>query len=320
MRKLTNILKSSSRDQSGFLMPTILILIVVMSSVAYATLISANDGLNVAYKQSYIQMAREASKAAIDYSQEQFDNANCGNYVGTAETVLTGTSTSRYKVTMQADVQSTSSDGYEKKVIGTGRVYLPKTSSSALYVFDIRSEIVRTYAVCKTPDNFAPLVWYDASNTNSMHSSTTTTSAPPTTTFGNINDSTRDTLEERADNGTQTVAAWQSNDFEMHSCDAGEFSTSICNSNTTKYLNDGMVFSSVNIPQSSAISSATIKLACTNPSGTSGTLNQSIYGFYKSSTDPHPDLFTSSGSNQLRTPLNTSSLHTSAHSDVTSNN
>ena len=291
-----------------------------MSSVAYATLIQANNSLNLSYKQSYIQMAREASKAAIDYSQEQFDNASCGNYAGTSETTLTGSTNNRYKITMQADVQSTSPDGYEKKVIGTGRVYLPKTSSSALYVFDIRSEIVRTYAVCKTPDNFAPLAWYDASNINSLKASTTVTTTPPTTTFGNVSDSTRDTLEERADNGTQTLSAWQSNDFEMHSCDPSEFSTSICNSNTTKYLNDGMIFSNVNIPRNSTITSATIKLSCTTPSGTSGTLNQRVYGFYKSATDPHPDLFSQASSNQLKTPLNTTALHTTAYSDVTSNN
>gem|GEM_PF-1673105 len=301
-------------------MPTVIILIVVMSSVAYATLIQANNSLNLSYKQSYIQMAREASKAAIDYAQEQFDNASCGNYNGTTETTLTGSTNNRYKITMQADIQSTSADGYEKKVIGTGRVYLPKTSSSALYVFDIRSEIVRTYAVCKTPDNFAPLAWYDASNVSTLKAGTTTTTTPPSTTYGNINDSTRDTLEERADDGSQTLASWQSNDFEMHDCDASEFSVSICNSNQTKYLNDGMVFSNVNIPKNSSITNATIKFSCTTPSGKSGTLNERVFGFYKSSLDPHPDLFSQTGSNQLRTPLSTSSLHTSAYSDVTSNN
>ncbi|MDB5160920.1 MAG: hypothetical protein JWO96_300 [Candidatus Saccharibacteria bacterium] len=301
-------------------MPTIIILIVIMTSIAYATLVQANNSLNLSYKQSYIQMAREASKAAIDYAQEQFDNANCGNYSGTGETSLTGASNSRYRVTMQADVQNTSTDGFEKTIIGTGRLYLPKASSNALYVFDIRSEIVRTYAVCKTPDNFAPLAWYDASNINTLKGSTTTTTVPPVTTYGTINDSTRDTLEERADNGTQTLAAWQSNDFEMHDCDASEFSTSICNSNSTKYLNDGMIFSSVNIPKNSVISSATIKLACATPAGSSGTLNQRIYGFYKSASSPHPDLFTQGASNQLKTPLSTAALHTSAFTSVSSNN
>jgi hypothetical protein len=308
-----------SRADGGYIMPTVIILMVVMSCIAYATLLQANNSLNLSYKQTYIQMAREASKAAIDYAQEQFDNANCGAYSGTVETNLTGSSNNKYRVTMQAQVQSTSTDGYEKNIIGTGRVYLPKASATALYVFDIRSEIVRTYAVCKTPDNFAPLAWYDASNANTLKSSTSVTTTP-TTSFGNVTDSTRDTLEERADNGTQTTASWQSNDFEMHDCDASEFSNSVCNSNTTKYLNDGMIFSNITVPKNASISSATIKLTCTTPSGTAGVLNQRIYGFYKSSTNPHPDLFNQTGSNQLRSPLSTASLHTSAHADVSSNN
>lgn len=324
MNKLLKKFFRPARPQTserGFIMPSIIILTVIMSSVAYATLVQANNSLNLAYKQTYIQMARTASKAAIDYAQEQFDSASCGDYSGTGETDLTGASNSRYRITMEADVQSTSPDGYEKKIVGTGRVYLPKASASALYVFDIRSEIVRTYAVCKTPDNFAPLVWLDASNVASLRDVTTsTTTAAPTTSFGSAGDSTRDTLEERADNGTHTTAAWQSNDFEMNSCDATEFSSSICNSNSTKYLNIGMVFSNVNVPKNATITSATITLACTTPAGTSGQLNERIYGFYKSSSNPHADLFSQSGTSQLRTPLTTGSLHTTNFTSASSNN
>ena len=64
----------------GFIMPTVLILMVVVATIAYATLVQANNSLNLAYKQAYIQMARTASKAAIDYAQEQFDLSSCGSY------------------------------------------------------------------------------------------------------------------------------------------------------------------------------------------------------------------------------------------------
>jgi hypothetical protein len=308
------------QNEDGFIMPTVIILIVIMSGIAYSTLIQANNTLNLSYKQSYIQMAREASKAAIDYAQEQFDNSVCGSYSGTPETALTGSTNNRYKITMQADVLSTSPDGFEKKVVGTGRVYLPKTSASALYVFDIRSEIVRTYAVCKSPDNFAPLVWLDASNTTSLKTSgTATTTLAPITTTGNLA-SSGDTLEERADNGSQTTASWNSTDLEMNTCNASEFSTSICNSNTSKYLNLGLIYSNVNVPKNAQITSAQITLACATPSGQGGALTDTIYGFYKSSTDPHPDLFSFSGSNQLKTPLGTSGLHTIATSTANMNN
>jgi hypothetical protein len=307
-------------EQGGYLMPTVIILIVVMSTVAYATLVQANSSLNLAYKQAYIQMAREGSKAAIDYAQEKFDTASCGNYTGTAETDLTGTSNSRYRITMEADVLSTSPDGFEKDIQGTGRVYLPKASSQALYVFDVRSEIVRTYAVCKTPDNFAPLVWLDASNTASLRKTgTSTTTTSPITTTGNSG-TTSDAYKERADNGSQTAASWASNDFQMNICSAADFSTSICNSNSTKYLNIGMIYPSVNVPKNAIITSASITLNCTNPSGTAGLLTDTVHGFYKSAANPHPDAFTSVGSNQLRTPLATSSLHTAATASASSNN
>lgn len=302
-------------------MPTIIILMVVMSTVAYATLIQANNGFNLSYKEAYIQMSRAASKSAVDYAQEQFDNSNCGDYSGTAETDLTGPTNNRYKITMQAEVTGTSTDGFEKTIKGTGRVYLPKTSSTALYVFDVRSEIVRTYAVCKTPDNYAPLVWLDASNTASLKKTgTSTTTITPATSFGNAGDATRDTLEERKDNGSQTNGSWQSNDIEMNTCDSSEFSNAICTNNATKYLNIGMIYSGVNIPKNATITSATITLACTNPSGTSGSLSDNIYGFYKSATNLHPDLFTSGGSNQLKTPLATAGLHTAEEAEITSNN
>jgi hypothetical protein len=81
-----------------------------------------------------------------------------------------------------------------------------------------------------------------------------------------------------------------------------------------------MIYSNVDVPQDADISSATVTLSCTTPSGTSGQLDETVYGFYKTSTNLHPDLFTSSGSNQLKTPLATSSLHTSASASVSSNN
>src|ERR1700733_13840538 len=94
-------------QQDGYLMQIVTILIVVMSTGAYATLIQANSSLNLAYKQAYIQMAREGSKAAMDYAQEKFDTASCGGYTGTPETDLTGAGNTHYRITMQADVIST---------------------------------------------------------------------------------------------------------------------------------------------------------------------------------------------------------------------
>ena len=88
--------------RAGFALPTVLFLVVILSSVAYSTLLQSNNSLNLAYKQSYLQIARVASKSAVDYAQEQFDNSICGDYDGTAEQDMI--STSRYRVTLQAEV------------------------------------------------------------------------------------------------------------------------------------------------------------------------------------------------------------------------
>lgn len=307
------------RLEDGFVMPTVIILMSLMAIIASAALVQANNGLNLAYKQAYIEMARVASKAAVDYAQEQFDNSNCGSYTGTTEQDLV--SNNRYRVTFKAEVTNTSTDGFEKTIKGTGSVYLPKLATTAQYVFDIRSEIVRTYAVCKTPDNFGPLIWLDASNIASLKKlGTSTTTVSPSTSFGNVADTTRDTLEERADNGSQTAASWQSNDFEMHTCDGSEFTNTICSTNSSKYLNIGMIYSNVAVPKNANISSATITLACTTPSGTSGSVTHRIRGFYKAANNLHPDLFTQAGSNQLATPLATASLRTSGFVDISDNN
>src|SRR5882762_7183330 len=89
-------------QNDGFVMPVIIVLMTLMAIVAYAALVQANNGLNISYKQAYIEMARTASKAAVDYAQEQFDNASCGSYSGTAEQDMI--SNTRYRVTFKADV------------------------------------------------------------------------------------------------------------------------------------------------------------------------------------------------------------------------
>ncbi len=313
------MIKPLNDSEKGFILPTIIGLMTIMTFVAYAALMQANNSLNLAYKQAYIQMARVASKAAVDYSKEQFDQSTCGNYTGTTEQDLV--SNDRYRVTFKSEVLKTSADGYEKTIKGTGSVYLPKLSTSAKYVFDIRSEIVRTYAVCKTPDNFGPTVWLDSSDLSTLKTtsvSTTTVTTP--TTFGNASNSTRDSVEERADTGGQTTNSWQSNDLEMHFCDTTEFSSSICNNASQRKQNIGLVFQNVNVPKNATITSASVQMVGGTPSGTGGNVTHRAYGIYNTSSDPHLPLFSSSGSNQVTARLSTANLHTVAYNDLTTNN
>ncbi|MDL2362935.1 MAG: hypothetical protein QFB86_00965 [Patescibacteria group bacterium] len=307
------------RNQKGFAMPVIILLIALMAMTAYTVLVQTSNSLGLSYRQSYLQMARVASKAAIDYSQEQFDNATCGNYTGTAEQNMV--SNSHYRVTFKSDVLNTSPDGLSKTIQGTGSVYLPKNSVSARYVFSVNSEIVNTFATCKSPDNYSPLLWLDASDTSTLKKvGTVTSSVTPTTSFGMASDTIRDTLEERADDGTTTNAAWQANDLEMHICDPAKFSNAVCTANATKYVNVGFVYSNVNVPKNATITNATITLHCATPSGTSGSTLHRIYGIYQSASNPHPALFTKTGTNQLKTKLATSTLHTTKYDDISENN
>ncbi len=317
--KLHSLKTKWTNQEKGYVLPTVIGLMVIMSLVSYAALLQSNNSLSLAYKQSYLQMARVGSKAAVDFAQEQFDNSSCGTYTGTTEQDLV--SNSRYRITMKAEVVSTSADGYEKTIKGTGSVYLPRLSTTAKYVFDIRSEIVRTYALCKTPDNYSPAVWLDASDTNDLFTtSSNTTTVTSTTSFGNATDATRDTVEERADNGSQTTNSWQSNDLEMHYCENAEFSSSICGNSSQRTLYDGLVFQNVSVPKDATISSATMMITGGTPSGTGGSVTHRAYGIYNTSSDPHIPLFTSSGSSQVRTKLTTANLHTAAFSNVSTNN
>lgn len=317
---------SIHKNQQAFALPTIILLTLIMSFVAYAALIQSNNNLNLAYKQAYIQIARTASKSAIDYAQEQFDNSACGEFDGFDEQEII--SNDRYRVTMRAEVLETSADGYEKTIQGTGSVYLPRTSADAKYVFDIRSEVVRTYALCKSPDAFNPTLWLDASDTTTLKKGTNgTTTATYETDYGGIFDSTRDTLKERVNDGTQPLLAWYSPALDMHTCNGSEFiGALLCFFTSTRYLYAGTVFEDVNIPQGSTISSATLQFTgCNASSGCSsgnvgGSVTHRTYGIYQTATDPHKTLFTSSGVGQLRNRLTNASLRTAAYNDTTTNN
>lgn len=313
--------KPTQKTQSGFILPTIIVLTLVMSFVAYAALLQANNNLNLAYKQAYIQMARVASKAAIDYAQEQFDSSTCGEYEGTVEQDLV--SNDRYRVTFKADVLETSEDGYEKTIQGTGSVYLPKTATGAKYVFDIRSEIVRTYALCKSPDNFGPTVWLDASDTTTLKKTTASTTTTISTVGQGLLDLLlpNDTVEEKVSDGSQGILSWLSNDIEMHTCDRAEYTFLACNgslSNRDLYV--GLVFQNVSVPKDATITSATIQMHGATPSGTGGSVTHRTYGLYKSGSNPHMDLFAPFSSNQVKSRMIDSALHTTAYQDKTTNN
>jgi len=304
--------------EPGFVMPTVIMLMAIMSIVAYAALMQSSNSLNLAYKQTYIQMARTASKAAIDYAQEQFDNAACGVYNGTSEQTLV--ENSRYRITFKDEVVSTSGDGLEKVIKGTGSVYLPKLSTTAQYVFDVRSEIIRTYATCKTPDNFAPKVWLDASDFSTLKKTASGTSDVSQPIGLGLLDLflPNDTVEEKVSDGSQGSLSWLSHDIEMHTCDTTEFVGNCTGSTANRALYNGFVFQNVSIPKNAIITSATMQL--TGSSGDPGSsATHQIYGLYSTAANPHLDLFSPSGTSQVRSRITNAALHTSSSLTQSSN-
>lgn len=311
--------RSRHESSEGFVMTTVIFMMAIMAVIAYAALLQASNGLNLAYKQSYIQMARMASKAAVDYAQEKFDSASCGNYTGTSEQDLV--SNGRYRITFKADVVSTSTDGYEKTIKGTGSVYLPRLSNSAQYVFDIRSQIIRTYALCKTPADFGPLEWLDASDTTKLLKLITGSTITSQGGLGILDLVTpNDTVEEKVTDGSQGTLSWLSDDIEMHTCDPLEFVLACSGTMANKDLYDGFVFQNVNIPKGYTINSATIQLSGANPSGSGGATTSRFYGLYNTANNPHLPLFNPLGTNQVRPRITNASLRTTQFTDTTINN
>lgn len=304
-------------DERGFALPVIILLMSLMAITAYTVLLQSSNSLTLTYRQTYSQMARVASKAAIDYAQEQFDKSTCGNYTGTAETTLVANT--KYRLTFKADVLSTSADGLTKLIQGTGSVYLPKNSASARYIFNIESEVVNTFASCKTPLDFNPLLWLDGSDTATMLGQITGT-AHTTTTFGAATNATRDTLQELASSGAQTTNSWQNKDMQMSTCATADYDNSTCTANATKYTYNGIVFQNVSIPKNALITSATLTLVGDTPSGAGGSITNKITGLYQSASNPYTPLWTSTGTGQIKTPLTTNGLHTSQTTSFSTNN
>ena len=286
----------SNKQQSGFALPIILMLIGILAMTGYSVLDHTVLTLRNTYSLSYSQMARVASKAAIDYAQEQFDNSSCGGYTGTAEQNLV--TNNRYRTTFKVDVLTTSPDGLTKMVRGTGSVYIPKNIASARYVFSVNSEIINTYSTCKTPPDFGPLIWLDGADTATMVGQQAG-AVHKVTTFGAANATTRDTIQELASNGSQTMSSWQDTTMQMSTCKNANYSVATCSSNATKYTYNGITFQNVNIPKNATILSATLTLNGVPPAGQGGALNNQLYGLYSSSTVPYLPLWTSSGTSQV---------------------
>lgn len=281
---MNSIMKTTNK---GFLIPSIMIIIALIGIVAISTLSMVNTSQYAASKQSYQQMAHIASKAALDFAKEQFENnqnfagINATNpYVdpntGQSHTEIQIIQNDKYRVTFQIDVLSTSicnSQGQNylcKEMRGTGYVYLPDTSITAHYVRDIKNMIVRESVEIGNPADYGPILWLDASVADSMLSGSPTGNEQfITSQYGQTNGSV---VEERGSDASSNPGrlVWTNDDLEM-SWDGV----------TNGHQAVGLRFTGVNIPQGRTITQAYIQFQ-TDETKTAGNVALEIKGVLSS--------------------------------------
>jgi len=306
-------------NQQGFAMPVIILLLSLMAITAYSILSIAGTSIDQSFSNGYQATAESAARAGINYSKIQFNDAYCDNFSGTEETNLVNND--NYRLSFKIDVLSTSADGLSKTIRSTSKLYLPANAS--------RPKITKTFGAvifnastdkCKNPNFYRPLVWLDASdNTSLLKPGVPIKTLVSSTNYGNLSDTSRDTIEERQDNGAISSDSSKSTTLTLHNCNPANFDNDTCNKNATKRLNVGMVFQNLNVPKNSTISSATLELQCSNNQSIDGLLTHKVRGFYQAPDDSNPALFNQSTNRQLKTILDTNALHTNASVDHSEN-
>ena len=306
-------------NQLGFAMPVIILLLSLMAITAYSILSIVSTTIDQSFSNGYQATAESAARAGINYSKIQFNDAYCDNFSGTEETNLVNND--NYRLSFKIDVLSTSADGLSKTIRSTSKLYLPANAS--------RPKITKTFGAvifnastdkCKNPNFYRPLVWLDASdNTSLLKPGVPIKTLVSSTNYGNLSDTTRDTIEERQDNGAISSDSSKSTTLSLHNCNPANFDNDTCNKNATKRLSVGLVFRNLSVPKNSTIASATLELQCSNNQSIDGPLTHKIRGFYQTTEDANPELFKLSTNNQLKNKLDDNSLHTNASVDHAEN-
>jgi len=247
--KFSNARARLSNLESGFAMPMILGLIALLSLVGVSIIQVSVQTNGSAVLHSQVQIAHIASKAAIDYAEEQYE-LNSG-YTGTAERDLF--SNNNYRATIQVVVlynQGSSS----KRVQGIGKVYIPETSSTAKVVRDIKSTIIRNGEVIYSlgqvdPATFNPILWLDANQPNALYKSAVSNTQNITALYGT---SYNDIVEEGGSNATTSSNRGRLN-FTGDDLEMSNDGASLGNQTT------GLRFTTVNTPKSAVMQSAYIQ-------------------------------------------------------------
>lgn len=261
-----------NNKQTGFAMPMILTFIILLSVVGIAIVQNVTQTNGSAVLHSQVQIAHIASKAAIDYAEEQFELNS--SYSGTPEQDLFVNDF--YRATIEVDVLYDQSST-AKRVQGIGRVYIPETSSSAKVVRDIKSTIIRNGEVIITagqvdPATYNPLLWLDANEPDSLYK---TVVSPNTQTINALAGSAYgDVVEERGSNASSSKGSLLFGDSDLEMSYDG---------NTKGNQTIGLRFRSIQTPKNAVIQNAYIQFQ-TDETKRAGVVQFEVYGV--ASDDP----------------------------------
>ncbi len=126
-------------QQSGFILPTLIGFMVIISVLGAAVMFASVHSHNLSIRQNYIQQAQLAGASAMDYAKEQYE-LDIG-YTGTAETELFATDS--YRVTYEVEHLGFTNDTNTQQLIrGIGRVYIGD-NSQPISTRDIVGRITR---------------------------------------------------------------------------------------------------------------------------------------------------------------------------------
>ncbi len=243
-------MKNQNAKQEGVVLPFILVLLVLVSSVGLGLVLQSGLSLNNTIRFSYNQIAHVASKAAIDYAEEQYELDAA--YSGTPEQDLV--ITSKYRSTIEVEILY-NEGASAKRVRAYGRVYIPQDSGDdADFTREIQSTIIRNGEVAGNPADYEPVLWLDAQEPNSLFSST----IPPnsvdiTSLYGTTN---KDIVEERgsdANGSNPGKTDFGGNDIELS-----------WNGNARGHQLLGARFRNVNIPKNTTIDNAYIQFTASS--------------------------------------------------------
>jgi hypothetical protein len=240
----------SMKSQPGFVLPFILVMLVLISSVGLGLVLQSGLAFNNTIRFSYNQIAHVASKAAIDYAEEQYELD--ASYDGTAEQNLVVTS--KYRSTIEVEILQ-NQGASAKRVRAYGRVYIPQDSGdNADFTREIQATIIRNGEVAGNPADYEPALWLDAQEPDSLFE----TEIPPNTQtitglYGTTN---KDIVEERgsdANGSNPGKTDFGGNDIEMS-----------WDGNARGHQHVGLRFRNVNVPKNTTIDNAYVQFTASS--------------------------------------------------------